>query len=157
MEQYPASLTLSELIALERRGIYPLTRVMEEVSLGRGGQNNHQAGQWRLAADRIILLVNLKLVAAKLKGDMAPLKSINAAINSTINGVFNSSEPGDDTPTNLPPWLFHWPGPPPGPYLVAAELMQYANLLNEETAQVEFGEIINTFSARIAGATAGAS
>ena len=47
-----------------------------------------------------------------------------------------------------------WPAP--GTILRGgAELMQYANMLTDKTAQGEFGEIINTFEARIAGATAG--
>jgi len=105
------------------------------------------------AADRIILLVNLKHVASKVKGADAVVKGVSAALSSTIDSVFNGSEPGDDTPTGVSPWIFHWPWPPPGPYLVAAALTQYATLLNDETAQEEFGEIINTFTARIAGVT----
>jgi hypothetical protein len=155
MEIYPGSLTIDELIALERRHIYPVARAIEEMRLGPGLQSKHHPYPWRLAAGRIISLVSLKLAASKVKGGEAVVKSINAAINSAISGVFDSSEPGDDTPTLLPPWLFHWPGPPPGPYLVMGELMQYANLLNDETAQEEFGGIIATFAAKIAGATAG--
>jgi hypothetical protein len=155
MDTYPGSISLDELIALERRHIYVLPRASEEMRVGNGLHSNHHASHWRLAADRIISLVSLKLVAARVKGGEAVAKGVNAAINSAIEGVFNSSEPGDDTPTRVPPSFVHWPGPPPGPYLVAAELTQYSNVLTDKTAQAEFGEIINTFATRIAGATAG--
>jgi hypothetical protein len=142
--------------SLNPASLYWQLMAMWKASHHHGYLNQTQAPQ-QAVADQIILLVNLKQVASKVKGADAVVKGVSAAITSAIDGVFNGSEPGDDTPTGVSPWIFHWPWPPPGPYLVAAQLTQYATLLNDETAQEEFSEIINAFAARLAGATAATS
>jgi hypothetical protein len=153
MEKYTGSITVAGEIALWRKHIYADQQAGQEMMFALQGK--HHTCRWRLAADQIISLVSLKLVAAKVKGGEAVVKSMSTAMSSIIDGVFNPSEPGDDTPTNIPPWFVHWPGPPPGPYLVAAELTQYSNLLTDESAKLAFGEIINTFAVKITSATAG--
>jgi hypothetical protein len=157
METYPGALTPAQEIAFWRRHIYLDQQTGEEARMFSLHSPYKFQPAWRHhgPADRIITLVSMKLVASKVKGGEAVVKSMNAAISSTMDGVFSPSEPGDDTPTNVPPWFVHWPGPPPGPYLVAAELLQYSNALTDKTAQGAFSEIINTITGKIATVTAG--
>lgn len=99
----------------------------------------------------ISTLVNVKLVAAKVKGGEAVVKGMTEVLNDNINGMFM---PGDDASNTLPPWWKFRP-PGPNPYLVAAGLTEYANLVTDKAAQAEFNSIINTISSKIAQVTAG--
>jgi hypothetical protein len=99
----------------------------------------------------LIMIVGVRQVASKVKDGEAVVRAMGAAINSTIDGIFNYM-PGDDATNQVPPgWIFHHG---PNPYLVASELIQYANTLTDESARAEYTALIGTIAGRITQALA---
>jgi hypothetical protein len=98
-------------------------------------------------AQMLILMLNVKQVAAKVKDGGTMAKAMTEGISTAVNSMFNSM-PGDDANNTVPPgWNYHHPGP--NPYLVAAELTQYANTLTDPGALAECSAVIDAIADKL--------
>jgi hypothetical protein len=100
----------------------------------------------RMTVRLLITMVSVKQVARRVKGGEAMVRAMGDAVDSTVDRMFNSI-PGDDATNQVPPgWYFHHG---PNPYLVAADLTQYANVLTDQTAKADYSGLVDTIASRI--------
>src|ERR1039457_310763 len=153
-ETYPGSISTAALLNFIRHHIY-VTPAVHPLEL-RSESHPHSRCE---AAANIISLLNLKDVAAKLRGGEDLIKGVNAQLEGIISAISSYPNPDDPgtSPHNNPPGIgpvgWHWHGPiPPGPLKVIQELNQYSKTVTNEKFVADISAVISKIAEKATSA-----
>jgi hypothetical protein len=96
-------------------------------------------------AEALIMMVNIRVVASKVKGGEEVRAFMGRAIDDTVNSIPDDSSGGQFSPV--------LPHHGPNPYLLAAELNYVASSTVDDATVAEYALVIDKLAAKISKST----